>query len=79
VLKFSVPPGYVRRKQPFRPKLDEFTGVIDAILASDREQPPGQGCAPASARGLRLAQRLDHGALQGLRIANELTTRCQHN
>jgi hypothetical protein len=28
MLKFSVPPGYVRRKPPFRPKLDEFTGVI---------------------------------------------------
>ena len=32
ILKFSVPPGYVHRKPPFRPKLDEFTGVIDAIL-----------------------------------------------
>jgi transposase len=42
MLKFSVPPGYVRRKQPFRPKLDEFTGVINAILASDRERPKKQ-------------------------------------
>ena len=33
MLKFSVPPGYVRSKPPFRPKLDEFVGVIDAILA----------------------------------------------
>ena len=39
MLKFSVPPGYVRRKPPFRPKLDEFTGVIDTILATDRERP----------------------------------------
>ena len=42
MLKFSVPPGYVRRKPPFRPKLDEFAGVIDAILASDRARPKKQ-------------------------------------
>ena len=32
MLKFSVPPGYVRKQPPFRPKLDAFAGVIDAIL-----------------------------------------------
>ena len=42
MLKFSVPPGYVRRKPPFRPKLEEFIGVIDAILASDKERPKKQ-------------------------------------
>src|SRR5216684_1520201 len=42
MLKFSVPPGYVRRKPPFRPKLDEFSGVIDAILASDKDRPKKQ-------------------------------------
>ena len=42
MLKFSVPPGYVRTKAPFRPKLDEFTGVIDAILASDKDRPKKQ-------------------------------------
>jgi hypothetical protein len=42
MLKFSVPPGYVRRKPPFRPKLDEFTGVIDEILATDRDRPKKQ-------------------------------------
>ena len=36
-LRFSVPPGYVRRKPPSRPKLDGFTGIIDAILAADRD------------------------------------------
>ena len=35
MLKFSVPPGYVRTKPAFRPKLDAFIGVIDAILAAD--------------------------------------------
>jgi len=39
MLKFSVPPGYVQTKPPFRPKLDEFTGVIDAILAADKDRP----------------------------------------
>jgi hypothetical protein len=42
MLKFSVPPRYVRRKPPLRPKLDEFIGVIDAILAADRERPKKQ-------------------------------------
>jgi transposase len=32
----------VRTKAPFRPKLDEFTGVIDAILASDKDRPKKQ-------------------------------------
>ena len=42
MLKFSVPPGYVRSKPPFRPKLDAFVGVIDAILAADKERPKKQ-------------------------------------
>lgn len=36
-LKFSVPPGYVRKRPPLRPKLDGFTGIIDAILTADRD------------------------------------------
>jgi hypothetical protein len=32
MMKFSVPPGYVRKKPPFRPKLDAFTGIIDAMF-----------------------------------------------
>ncbi len=42
MLKFSVPPGYVRRKPPFRPKLDGFTGIIEAILSADRDRPKKQ-------------------------------------
>ena len=42
MLKFSVPPGYVRRKPPFRPKLEEFIGIIDAILAADKDRPKKQ-------------------------------------
>jgi transposase len=36
MLMFSVPPGYRRKKQPVRPKLDPFTGIIDQILKADR-------------------------------------------
>ena len=32
MLKFSVPPGYVRTKPPFRPKLDEFTPLVPQRL-----------------------------------------------
>ena len=37
MMKFSVPPGYVRKKPPFRPKLDAFTGIIDAIVTADKD------------------------------------------
>ena len=42
MLRFSVPPGYVRARPLIRPKLDDFTGVIDAILAADRDRPKKQ-------------------------------------
>lgn len=42
MLRFSVPPGYVRTKPPFRPKLDAFIGIVDAILAADKERPKKQ-------------------------------------
>ena len=35
MLRYSVPPGYVRRRPPVRPKLDPFIGVIDRILDED--------------------------------------------
>ena len=37
MLVFSVPPGYRRKKQPIRPKLDGFTGIIDQILEADKQ------------------------------------------
>ena len=37
--RFSVPPGYVRTKPPFRPKLDAFVGIIATILAADKVVP----------------------------------------
>ncbi len=46
MLKFSVPPGYVRTRPPLRPKLDEFTGIIDAILLADKDRPSKRSLAP---------------------------------
>ena len=37
MLKFSVPPGYVRKKPIVRPKLDAFIGIVDAILLADKD------------------------------------------
>jgi hypothetical protein len=33
MLKFSVPPGYVRTKPPFRPKLDGFKAQFSYAIA----------------------------------------------
>ncbi len=40
--KFSVPPGYVRKKPPARPKLDPFITVIERILGDDKSRPKKQ-------------------------------------
>jgi len=65
MLKFSVPPGYVRTKPPFRPKLDEFTGVIDAMLRPTRIgrrssgiHPSGSSSGSVTSTGLRARSRL---------------------
>ena len=42
MLAFSVPPGYRRSRPPARPKLDAFTGIIDAILTADEARPKKQ-------------------------------------
>jgi hypothetical protein len=42
MMRFSVPPGYRRRRPPARPKLDRFTGIIDQILDDDAAIPAKQ-------------------------------------
>jgi hypothetical protein len=42
MLEFSVPPGYRRSKPPVKPKLGPFIGIIDAILAADKDRPKKQ-------------------------------------
>ena len=37
MLSYSPPPGYRRTKPVRRPKLDGFTGIIDAILEVDAD------------------------------------------
>ena len=37
MLSYSAPPGYRRTKPVRRPKLDGFTGIIDAILEADTD------------------------------------------
>src|SRR5712675_1968313 len=42
MMKFSVPPGYVRKKPPAKPKLDPFIPVIEQILRDDKSRPKKQ-------------------------------------
>ena len=42
ILGFSIPPGYQRSQPVKRPKLEGFTGFIDAILADDKNRPKKQ-------------------------------------
>lgn len=42
ILGFSIPPGYQRTQPIRRPKLEGFTGFIDAILADDKNRPKKQ-------------------------------------
>jgi hypothetical protein len=63
MMKFSVPPGYVRKKPPAKPKLDPLIPVIDRILGDDKSRPKrvnraeiaaafGRGCGFALRRRL---------------------------
>jgi transposase len=78
MLRYPAPPGY-RRTQPVRrPKLEEFTGIIDAILAADRDEPRKQRHTAQ-----RIFERLrdEHGFSGGYTIVKDyvrqqrLTTR----
>jgi len=42
MMKFSVPPGYVRKKPTAKPKLDAFIPMIDRILGDDKSRPKKQ-------------------------------------
>jgi hypothetical protein len=39
MLAYAVPPGYQRQQPINRPKLGSWLGVIDAILAEDKQRP----------------------------------------
>ncbi len=42
LLRYSVPPGYRRKRPPRRSKLDPYRGVIDRVLEQDRGLPKKQ-------------------------------------
>jgi len=68
MLQFSVPPGYVRTKQPVRPKLDPFIGIIDRVLEEDKSRPKKQRHTSK-----RIFERLrdEHGFAGGLTIVKD--------
>src|SRR6476469_10491312 len=68
MMKFSVPPGYVRKKPPAKPKLDPFIVVIDGILGDDKLRPKKQ-----QHTAKRLFERLrdEHGFTGGITIVKD--------
>ena len=68
MLLFSVPPGYRRSRQPARPKLDPFVGIIDRILTEDKGRPAKQRHTSK-----RIFERLrdEHGYGGGLTIVKD--------
>src|SRR3954454_3893919 len=68
MMKFSVPPGYVRKKPPPKPKLDAFISVIDQILRDDKSRPKKQ-----QHTSKRIFERLrdEHGFTGGITIVKD--------
>jgi transposase len=77
MLAFSVPPGYRRSRPPARPKLDPFTGIIEAILVADEGRPKKQRHTAT-----RIFERLrdEHGYRGGITIVRDYVRahRLQH-
>src|SRR5450756_708666 len=68
MLKFSAPPGYRRSKPPCRPKLDDFTTTIDAILAADQKRLKKQR---HTAKRIFERVRDEHGFTGGITIVKD--------
>jgi transposase len=68
MMKFSVPPGYLRKKPPRKPKLDPFIPVIDGILGDDKSRPRKQ-----QHTAKRIFERLrdEHGFAGGITIVKD--------
>ncbi len=66
--RYSAPPGYVRSKQPERPKLGPLVPVIDAILEADKMAPPKQR---HTAKRIFERPRLEHRFAGGYTVAKD--------
>jgi transposase len=66
--RYSAPPGYVRTKEPEKPKLGPLVPVIDAILESDKTAPPKQR---HTAKRIFERLRIEHGFLGGYTVVKD--------
>ena len=68
MLKYSIPPGYRRRKPARRPKLEPYVGVIDRILEDDKVAPKKQR---HTAKRIHERLRAEHGFRGGYTIVKD--------
>ena len=68
ILEHRLPPGYRRDGPPVRPKLDAFTGLIDQILAKDKDLIKKQR---HTAKRIYERLRDDHGFTGGITIVTD--------
>ena len=68
MVRFTVPPGYVRTKPPAKPKLDPFIPVIDWILFDDKSRPRKQ---QHTAKRIFERLREEYGFTGGLTIVKD--------
>jgi len=66
--RYSVPPGYVRSKDPLKPKLGTLIPVIDAILDTDKTAPPKQR---HTAKRIFERLRLEHSYAGGYTVVKD--------
>ena len=66
--RYSVPPGYMRTKDPEKPKLGPLLPVIDTILESDKAAPPKQR---HTAKRIFERLRIEHGFSGGYTVVKD--------
>jgi len=66
--RYSVPPGYMRTKDPEKPKLGPLLPVIDTILESDKTAPPKQR---HTAKRIFERLRIEHGFSGGYTVVKD--------
>ena len=68
MLTYSAPPGYRRTKPVRRPKLDGFTGIVDAIWRRTRS---GRAAQASRRTGYSSVLRDEHGFTGGYTIVKD--------